>query len=171
MTGQLDAVLAELDRTQDAALDRLFDFLRIDSISADPAHKSQCQAAARWCAAALDSLGFDSAVTPMTGHPIVVAHDRDSAPDGAPHVRGELVSQLEAHMAEALDMPSQSAGDLAKKIALVELGFDMPDEVRAALAKVREDAERLAKSGQSLEPDWQTAVPATLSSLIGATPR
>ncbi len=86
MTDHLDAVLSELDRTQDAALGRLFELLRIDSISADPAYKLQCQTAARWCVETLQGLGFDATITPTTGHPIVVAHDRDTAPDGVPHV-------------------------------------------------------------------------------------
>ena len=86
MADHLPAVLQRLDDGRNAALDRLFELLRIDSISADPAYAAQCRKAAQWCADALERLGFAAEVKATTGHPIVVAHDRDPAPDGAPHV-------------------------------------------------------------------------------------
>ena len=80
-------VLKALDQGQDAALERLFDFLRIDSISTDPAYKPQCQQAAEWCARELQAIGFAVAkVVKTTGHPMVVAHDRKSRPKGLPHL-------------------------------------------------------------------------------------
>jgi len=83
----LPAVLKALDAGQDAALERLFELLRIPSISTDPAYKPQCQAAAEWCARELKAIGFaDAKVVPTTGHPMVVAHDRKVRPKGVPHV-------------------------------------------------------------------------------------
>ncbi|MEZ5852616.1 MAG: dipeptidase [Hyphomicrobiaceae bacterium] len=83
----LPDVLKELQSGQDAALDRLFDFLRIQSISTDPAYKDQCNTAADWCANELRSIGFAEAkVVPTTGHPMVVAHDRAKRPKGMPHL-------------------------------------------------------------------------------------
>ena len=49
----LPKVLSTVDRNHQAGLDRLFDLLRIDSVSTDPAYKPRCQAAAEWCAAQL----------------------------------------------------------------------------------------------------------------------
>ena len=41
----LDAVLAHLNADRDAAQARLFEFLRMESISTDPAYKDECRSA------------------------------------------------------------------------------------------------------------------------------
>jgi acetylornithine deacetylase/succinyl-diaminopimelate desuccinylase-like protein len=79
----LDDVLAFADQTLDASLERLFALIRIPSISTDPAYAGACDEAAAWLTTELLGLGFDAAVRPTIGHPMVVAHD--PAPDG-PHV-------------------------------------------------------------------------------------
>lgn len=76
---QLDSVLAHIDANLDAALDRLFAVIRIKSISTDPAYKAECLANAEWHVADLKSIGFEAAVRPTPGHPMVVAHDRSAA--------------------------------------------------------------------------------------------
>ena len=78
MSETLNQVLTTLDDTSDAALARLFQLLRIESVSTDPAYKASCQEAAEWCANELADLGFDARVVPTTGHPMVVAHDKDA---------------------------------------------------------------------------------------------
>jgi acetylornithine deacetylase/succinyl-diaminopimelate desuccinylase-like protein len=70
----LEAVLTALDNGRDAALARLFNIIRIPSVSTDPAYGEACEAAARWCAAELTGIGFDAAVHPTGGKPMVVAH-------------------------------------------------------------------------------------------------
>ena len=82
----VDKVLASVDRNHPAALDRLFDFLRIDSVSTDPAYKPRCKVAAEWCAEQLREIGFDASVRPTTGHPMVVGHDRAKVAKGTHHV-------------------------------------------------------------------------------------
>jgi acetylornithine deacetylase/succinyl-diaminopimelate desuccinylase-like protein len=86
MTDQLPAVLARLERNFDAGLERLFDLLRIESVSTDPAFKGECGRAADWCANALGDIGIEASVRPTTGHPIVVGHDRTKHAKGTPHV-------------------------------------------------------------------------------------
>lgn len=85
MTEHLNQVLTSLDATTDAALERLFALLRIESISTDPAYKPKCQEAAEWCVSELADIGFDARVVPTKGHPMVVAHDPAKVA-GAPHV-------------------------------------------------------------------------------------
>ena len=74
----LDQVLARIDAELEPALERLFAFLKIKSISTDPAYASDCKAAADWLAADLASIGFDASVRATAGHPMVVGHDRSA---------------------------------------------------------------------------------------------
>ena len=73
----LPAVLDRIDADLDQSLARLFDFLKIQSISTDPAYKDQCKAAADFVARDLSGLGFDATVRPTEGHPIVVGKAGD----------------------------------------------------------------------------------------------
>ena len=73
---ELDQVLARIDADLQPALDRLFQVLRIKSISTDHAFDKECQACAEWHAADLRSIGFDAASRPTPGHPMVVGHHR-----------------------------------------------------------------------------------------------
>lgn len=75
----LDAVLAHVDATIEDSVARLFDLLRIASISTDPAYKDECRKAAEWLASELDGLGFDASVRSTEGHPMVVGHARADA--------------------------------------------------------------------------------------------
>ncbi|MGE0699551.1 MAG: hypothetical protein AB7O57_10680, partial [Hyphomicrobiaceae bacterium] len=87
MADRLGEVLKALDDGEEKALERLFELVRIPSISTDPAYKGECQKAAEWCRAQLADIGFAEAkVVPTTGHPMVVAHDRKSRAKGMPHL-------------------------------------------------------------------------------------
>jgi acetylornithine deacetylase/succinyl-diaminopimelate desuccinylase-like protein len=81
----LDKVLSHLDANLDNSLERLFELLRIKSISTDPAYKADCRKAAEWLVADLKTIGFDASVRDTPGHPMVVAHHDGATPD-APHV-------------------------------------------------------------------------------------
>lgn len=72
----IEQVLTKIDANSEAALARLFDLLRIPSVSTDPAYKADCRRAADWLVAELNGLGFEASVRPTPGHPMVVAHRR-----------------------------------------------------------------------------------------------
>ena len=69
---QLDAVLQAIDTDLEASLDRLFDWLKIPSISTDPAYADHCVTAAEWLNRELQGLGFETAVRATAGHPVVL---------------------------------------------------------------------------------------------------
>lgn len=81
----LTPVLARADENLPASLERLFELVRIRSISTDPAFADDCRKAAEWLSGTLTGLGFTSSVRDTPGHPMVVAH-RKSARENAPDV-------------------------------------------------------------------------------------
>jgi acetylornithine deacetylase/succinyl-diaminopimelate desuccinylase-like protein len=76
----LEQVLKRIDQDLTASLDRLFELLRIESISTDPAYRERCGAAADWLVGALSELGFAATAHPTAGNPVVVAHHEGPAP-------------------------------------------------------------------------------------------
>ncbi len=81
----LSPILAKADDTLPQSLDRLFDLVRIPSISTDPAYKAECRKAGEWLVKELAELGFDTSLRDTPGHPMVVAHHAADRAD-APHV-------------------------------------------------------------------------------------
>jgi acetylornithine deacetylase/succinyl-diaminopimelate desuccinylase-like protein len=79
MPASLDAVLARIDADLEASLARLFAFLKIQSVSTDPAYAPHCRSAAEYVAKDLASLGFATEVHPTGGHPVVTAKHRNGA--------------------------------------------------------------------------------------------
>lgn len=84
MSDKITPVLDQLSADQPAALDRLFDLLRIPSVSTDPAFANDCQTAANWLVADLTTLGVEAKAHPTPGHPMVVG--TIDGPEGSPHV-------------------------------------------------------------------------------------
>jgi acetylornithine deacetylase/succinyl-diaminopimelate desuccinylase-like protein len=82
----LATVLRHADAALDASRGRLFELLRIPSISAQPDHRRDCEHAAEWVRDQLTGLGFQAAVRPTTGHPLVVAHHAAPAGYQGPHI-------------------------------------------------------------------------------------
>lgn len=78
----LEAVLGDIDADLDNSLERLFAWLRIPSISTDPAYAGQCREAAEWVRGDLAALGFDATLRETPLHPVVVGH----LPGPRPHV-------------------------------------------------------------------------------------
>ncbi|BCH05232.1 hypothetical protein MesoLj131b_72310 (plasmid) [Mesorhizobium sp. 131-2-5] len=79
----LEEVLRHADANMNESLDRLFQLLRIPSVSCDPLYASQCQEAASWLANELTGIGFDACVRQTTGHPVVVGHQGQTS---GPHI-------------------------------------------------------------------------------------
>jgi acetylornithine deacetylase/succinyl-diaminopimelate desuccinylase-like protein len=87
----LPAVFDRLESDAPAALERLVDWLRIPSISTDPAYKPDVARAAAWAAEQLKHCGLRTEICPTShpggkpgsGHPIVMAYA-----DGDPDYRG-----------------------------------------------------------------------------------
>jgi acetylornithine deacetylase/succinyl-diaminopimelate desuccinylase-like protein len=80
-----DEILAHIDANIDASLGRLFELLRIPSISAQPAHREDCLRAANWAKATLEEMGFTARISQTAGLPGVVAQHHAAGPN-APHV-------------------------------------------------------------------------------------
>lgn len=80
----MQSILSNIDQTLTESLDRLFDFLRIPSISADPSHHQDCRQAAQWLQDYLQDMDFKVQICETDGHPIVMAHSPER--EGALHV-------------------------------------------------------------------------------------
>lgn len=81
---EMETVLENIDANLEHSVERLFELLRIESISTDPAYAAECEKAGQWLVDDLASIGFDAKLCPTEGHPMVVAHH--DGPQGAPHV-------------------------------------------------------------------------------------
>jgi acetylornithine deacetylase/succinyl-diaminopimelate desuccinylase-like protein len=82
----LPAVLQKIDAGLDQSLERLFEFLRIQSISTDPAYNKECQAAAAFVAKDLSGIGFQTSIRQTEGHPIVVGKGGGAGNGKSPRV-------------------------------------------------------------------------------------
>jgi len=74
----LDAWLAAHQRE---AMDELFAFLRIPSVSARSEHAEDCRAAATWLAERLAQAGLTASILDTPGHPVVLGEWRGAGPD------------------------------------------------------------------------------------------
>ncbi|WP_414471721.1 M20/M25/M40 family metallo-hydrolase [Microvirga sp. M2] len=84
---QLDQVLSKIDSDLDASLERLFQWLKVPSISTDPAYKDHCRIAGQWLVDELKTIGIEASLRETGGHPAVVAHAKGHAKGAAkPHV-------------------------------------------------------------------------------------
>ncbi len=82
----LPPVLEKIDSDLDAAMERLMTFLRIPSISTDPAYKAEVDRAADWLVTDLKSIGIAAEKRATPGHPMVTGQIGADLPEGTPHV-------------------------------------------------------------------------------------
>jgi acetylornithine deacetylase/succinyl-diaminopimelate desuccinylase-like protein len=78
-------VLARIEQDFDATLSRYLAFLRIPSISTDPAFKDGVRRAGAWLESEFRALGFHVTLHETQGHPILLAGHEGAAPN-APHL-------------------------------------------------------------------------------------
>ena len=78
----LAEALAHIDAGLATSRESLFEWLRIPSISAQPAHRADCLAAATWARDRLTDLSFTAELRETPGHPVVLARH----PGPGPHV-------------------------------------------------------------------------------------
>ncbi len=76
----LTAVLSRIDSELPTAVNRLLAFLRIPSISTDPAYGDAITQAANWLVDDLSTLGVAASIRPTEGHPMVVGQARGTGP-------------------------------------------------------------------------------------------
>ena len=76
----ISKVLNQIDDDLSDSIDRLFELLRIQSISTDPAYKDECQKAADWLVSDLNSIGFNASKRETPGHPMVIGHSEGVGP-------------------------------------------------------------------------------------------
>lgn len=69
---RVNDILDEADKTFEASVARLVDFLKIPSISTDPAYDPACLAAARWVEGVLTDMGFHARCVDTPVHPVVI---------------------------------------------------------------------------------------------------
>ena len=82
---KLERVLARVESNFEAAVSRYIDFLRIPSISTDPAYQDEVKRAGEWLCGEFQEIGFTAKLHETKGHPILLAHyEAESA--GAPHI-------------------------------------------------------------------------------------
>ncbi len=99
---RLGPVLRAIDEGTPQARARLLEILRIPSVSAQQAHDPDCLAAAGWFRDQLASLGFDAAIRPTTGQPIVLARHPGPVGYAGPHIL--FYGHYDVQPAEPLDV-------------------------------------------------------------------
>ncbi len=86
-----EAAVSWLKEHETDSIQRLCDWLKIPSISTDPAYASECEKAAQWAADRLREAGLEVEVLPTgdpagSGRPVVVGHAKGDAGYKGPHV-------------------------------------------------------------------------------------
>jgi acetylornithine deacetylase/succinyl-diaminopimelate desuccinylase-like protein len=90
----VDAVLSQLKKEEPAALARLMDWLRIPSVSTDPAYREHCRRAGAWAAERLKEAGLTAQLRETgdvkggvgSGHPVVLGTSPGAPDYQGPHV-------------------------------------------------------------------------------------
>ena len=72
--GRVNDILDEADKTFEGSVGRLVDFLKIPSISTDPAYDPACLSAAHWVRDLLTDMGFRARCVDTPVHPVVIGH-------------------------------------------------------------------------------------------------
>jgi len=82
---RVEPVLEHAASDFENAVSRYLEFLRIPSVSTDPAYKDEVRRAGAWLEDQFRSLGFEATLHETPGHPILLAHHEGATAD-APHL-------------------------------------------------------------------------------------
>jgi len=99
---QITEALDTAEATAPAAQANWLDWLRIPSVSAQPAHAPDCRRAAEWARDRLLELGFEADLRETPGHPVVVARHPGPGTAGLPRVL--YYGHYDVQPAEPLDL-------------------------------------------------------------------
>jgi acetylornithine deacetylase/succinyl-diaminopimelate desuccinylase-like protein len=94
----LDHIEAELP----ASRNRLFEWLRMPSVSAQPRHAADCVRAGEWLVEQLRGLGFTAGLRRTAGHPVVLAHH--PGPEGSDAPRLLYYGHYDVQPADPLEL-------------------------------------------------------------------
>ncbi|MBE9605018.1 M20/M25/M40 family metallo-hydrolase [Acetobacteraceae bacterium H6797] len=118
----LSQVLAKLDSERAATEASLIEWLRIPSVSAQPAHAPDCRKAGQWLVDQLTAIGFTAALEETGGHPVVRATHPGPGP-GANVPRVLIYGHYDVQPAEPFELwhtppfePSVVDGPLGKRV-------------------------------------------------------
>jgi acetylornithine deacetylase/succinyl-diaminopimelate desuccinylase-like protein len=81
----MDKVLDYLRENQERFIGELCELVRFPSVSAQPQHKGDIEACARWLVAHCQGIGLQARLCPTQGSPVVVAQTPRSSGAGRPH--------------------------------------------------------------------------------------
>ncbi len=98
------ALCDAVDREFAQSTKRLCDFLRIPSVSTDPAFDGETRRCAEWLVDALRALGFTAEAANTIGHPMVVAHHPGVGPDAASRPRVLYYGHYDVQPADPLEL-------------------------------------------------------------------
>jgi acetylornithine deacetylase/succinyl-diaminopimelate desuccinylase-like protein len=98
------ALCEVVDREFVRSTQRLCDFLRIPSVSTDPAFDGETRRCAEWLVAELRALGFTAEAAKTIGHPMVVAHHPGVGPDAAKRPRVLYYGHYDVQPADPLEL-------------------------------------------------------------------
>ncbi|MFZ4751290.1 MAG: M20/M25/M40 family metallo-hydrolase, partial [Phycisphaerales bacterium] len=98
------SLLAEVERGFGASTTRLCDFLRIPSVSTDPAFDPETRRCAEWLVSELRALGFTAESAKTIGQPMVVAHHPGVGPDAAKRPRVLYYGHYDVQPADPVEL-------------------------------------------------------------------
>ena len=98
------ALLAQTDHAFAASVTRLEDFLRIPSVSTDPAFDGETRRAAAWLVKELQALGFSAEAAPTLGQPMVVAHHPGTSSEASTRPRILYYGHYDVQPADPLEL-------------------------------------------------------------------
>ncbi len=81
----IDKVIAHIDANKDKSVERLLEFLRLPTISTDPARKADTRKGAEWVHKVFTGCGIKAEIVETAGHPAVIA-DSGPSSNGGPTV-------------------------------------------------------------------------------------